>query len=164
MLDVAMAIAKSLLNNEAVLLSDPNDTLTLSLTELSQHSQTINTATVSKRALHKYLISSLEEHLECRTAEQLVGNILLRKGGDIMKSLSNALATQHRMRLTVDATTDTNSTPKTDTDNVLHTVCDLVNDRMHSAIYNRTKNCPVDLSTLILSKKLPILIQHYGRC
>lgn len=140
--DVTLAIAKSLLKNEAVLLSDTHDTLTSSPTELSQHSQTTNTATVSKRVLHKHLISSLEEHLECKTAEQSVSIFLYRKGGDIMKSLSKALATQCRMRLTVDAPTDTNSTPKTDCNNMLHTVCDLVNDRVHSAIdkyYNRTK-------------------------
>ena len=63
MLNATLAIAKSLLKNEAVLLSDAHDTLTRSLTELSQHSQTINTATVSKCVLHKHLISSLQEHL-----------------------------------------------------------------------------------------------------
>ena len=54
-----------------------------------------------------------------------------------MKSLSRVLVTQRRTRLTVDATadtsstqctTDTNSTPKTDSDNMLHRVCNLVND------------------------------------
>ena len=62
MLNVTLALAKSLLKHEAVLLSDAHDTLTRSLTELSQHLQATNTATVSKCALHKHLISSLQEH------------------------------------------------------------------------------------------------------
>ena len=101
-----------------------------------------------------------------------------------MKSLSRALATQRRMRLTVDTTTDTNSTqrtadtnstqhtadtnltqhtadtnstPKTDSDNMLHTVCNLVNDRVHSAIdkiLQQDKNHPVDLSTINFEQEI----------
>ena len=158
MLNATLAIAKSLLKIEAVLLSDAHDSLAHSLTELSQPSQNTNAVTVSKRALHKHLISSLQEHLECKTVEQSVGIILYRKGGDIMKSLSRVLANQRRMRLTVNPTTDTNSTPTTDSDNnMLHTVCDLVNDRVHNAIdkiLQQDKNHPVDLSTINFEQEM----------
>ena len=89
-----------------MLLSDTHDELTDSLTELSQNSQTINTA--GECALHKHLISLLQEHehLEYKAAEQSIG---IHKGGDIMKSLSRALATQHHIRL-IDTTIDSSST------------------------------------------------------
>ena len=84
-LNATLAIAKSLLKNEAVLLSDAHDSHILLRSYLNPHKTP--TLTVSKRALHKHLISSLQEHLECKTVEQSVGIILYRKGGDIMKSL-----------------------------------------------------------------------------
>ena len=85
-----------------------------------------------------------------------------------MKSLSRALATQRRMRLTVNTDTnstqhiaDINSTPTTD---MLHTVCDLVNDRMHSAIdkkLQQDKTHPVDLSTIDFEQEIANTV---GRC
>ena len=77
-----------------------------------------------------------------------------------MKSLNRALATQHCMRLTLNTdtnstqhTADINSTPTTD---MLHTVCDLVNNRVHSAIDKKLqdKTHPVDLSTIDFEQEI----------
>lgn len=77
-----------------------------------------------------------------------------------MKSLSRALATQRHMRLTVNTDTnstqhiaDINSTPPTD---MLHTVCDLDNDRMHAIDkkLQQDKTHPVDLSTIDFEQEI----------
>ena len=98
-LNVTLVVATHLLRNEAILLSDAYDIFTQSITESSTLPQITPNATLSKRAFHKHLISSLQEHLECRTVEQSVGIILYRKGGDTLNSLSKSLAKQRHARV-----------------------------------------------------------------
>ena len=86
-LSVTLVVATHLLRNEAILLSDAYDMFTQSITESSTPPQITPNATLSKRAFHKRLISSLQEHLECRTVEQSVGIILYRTATNVMDPL-----------------------------------------------------------------------------
>ena len=55
-LNAILAIARNLLKNKAVLLSDTHEKLACSLAKIPKHSQNTKTVTVSKRAFHKHLM------------------------------------------------------------------------------------------------------------
>ena len=132
-----------------MLLSDAYDILSESVSTCLQ----TTSASLTKRALHRHLIASLGEHLECKTVEQSVGTILYRRGGDTPKALSEALANQCHTKLTrthvhtckptcaADATTptctvDPNKPTNQATEDWLFSVGDMVNNKVHS----RTKH------------------------
>ena len=168
-LNVTLVVATHLLRNEAILLSDAYDIFTQSITESSTLPQITPNATLSKRAFHKHLISSLQEYLECRTVEQSVGIILYRKGGDTLKSLSKSLAKQRHARVIhahkPTPTTDPNkpmctadtTNQTTDAEDGLLTLCNMVNDQVHNAIdklLQQDREQPLDLSIIDIEQQI----------
>ena len=143
-----------------MLLSDAYDRFSNFITECSQNT---NSATMSKRVFHKHLISSLHEHLECKTVEQSVGIILYCKNGKVMKSLSKSLSHQRHARLTqstgtcmVDTSETTSATTYTNNEMLL-TVSDTINDRVHNAIdkvLQQDKQQPLDLSSINIQEDI----------
>lgn len=153
LLHTARNIAELLLNNEAVLLSEAYQELSATLEQTLDNkltNQTINPSSlVTKRHLHCYLVSTLEEHLQCVTKEQSTGTILLRKGGDIMKALSRSLLRNYKHKLS--KTTDKKHDDNCATETQLYNVCDELNDIIHTTIddvLKQEKSTPLDLSTV----------------
>ena len=61
------------------------------LSEIYEHLSNQTFQKQSKKILHNYLIITLKEHLICTTKHQSTGTILLRRGGDVLASLSYVL-------------------------------------------------------------------------
>ena len=148
-------IAHSLLHNEALLLSEAYQEVVTTLEQALQNASTnctINpTSLVTKRHFHQYLVSTLQEHLECTTKEQSTGTILIRKGGDIMKALSRSLLSNYKLKAITREEMETQPKQKENSKTLLLSVCDSLNDKVHDSIdrilTGERKN-PMDLSTV----------------
>ena len=97
-------IATSLLHNEAILLSEAyqnlsllNQVLSNTLPLSSIHPSSLTT----KCNFHQHLVTGLHEHLECITKHQQTGTILLRRGGDITLALSHSLAANYKLKSSI---------------------------------------------------------------
>ena len=145
-------IADSLLQNEALLLSDAYQelitTLQQTLTKIVCDSTINPTSLVTKHHYHQYLVSNLQEHLECKIKEQSVGTILFRKGGDIMKALSRSLQLNYKLK---SQQPQPQVEQECNSKSLLYSVCDSLNDRVHDTIdtiLDGEREKPLDLSTV----------------
>ena len=96
----------------------------------------------SKKIIHNYLIITLKEHLICTTKHQSTGTILLRRGGDVLASLSYALKQNTHSNPPKIVQTDT-----TTENSIYNTLTDIIHKHITTILQEDSKS-PFDISTL----------------